>query len=82
MESKTKTCKHNVKLAFNNDEIVSYCAKCGKVLDRYVKENKIKTNIHEWSMEPCTSSISIDGTHAITGEHNTANTITIRGLDR
>ena len=37
MENKVKQCKHNVKLAFNNDEIISYCEKCGKILDRYVK---------------------------------------------
>lgn len=40
MESKTKTCKHNVQLAFNNDEIVSYCAKCGKILDTRFIEYK------------------------------------------
>ena len=39
MENKVKQCKHNVKLAFNNDEIISYCDKCGKILDRYVKVN-------------------------------------------
>lgn len=52
MENKVKQCKHNVKLAFNNDEIISYCDKCGKILDRYVKVNG---NINYYYTYPSTT---------------------------
>ena len=29
--------KHKIKLAFNDDEIISYCEECGKILDVYKK---------------------------------------------
>lgn len=44
MENKVKQCKHNVKLAFNNDEIISYCDKCGKILDVYKKVSQYTTS--------------------------------------
>lgn len=55
MENKIKTCKHNVKLAFNNDEIVSYCMKCGKILDAYFIEYRFP--LLSCGDEPSISSI-------------------------
>lgn len=61
MENKVKQCKHNVKLAFNNDEIISYCDKCGKILDRYVKVQMAQYPYYTYTTATSTPVVTCNG---------------------
>lgn len=77
MENKVKQCKHNVKLAFNNDEIISYCDKCGKILDRYVKIQTAQYPYYDYI--PINHAIcggNVGGSVTLTSDINSSN---IRG---
>ena len=43
----SKEHKHKIKLAFNDDEIISYCEECGKILDVYKRITPKETIIYK-----------------------------------
>lgn len=58
--------KHKIKLAFNDDEIISYCEECGKILDVY---KKVKQCINVgWATTPIPTTTTISTLTGTTSE--------------
>ena len=76
----SKKHKHKIKLAFNDDEIISYCEECGKILDVYKKVKQTYPvyypvyYYHNWYRSPydyqpiitCGSTTGVTGTTSST----------------
>lgn len=61
--------KHKIKLAYNGDEIISYCEECGKILDVYKRVYDLGYPKITWASSTSTSATANYGT--LTSTSNT-----------